>query len=114
MSVVLRYQSTPTHIPSVFNDKENRVYRTSDLVELHPTRKGFFKVIGRTDDQLMLSTGEKTNPGPMESVIRGHPDVKNAIYFGRGRFHNGVLIELNRAKRLESNADLSAARDLVW
>lgn len=62
----------------------------------------------------MLSTGEKTNPGPMESIIRGHPDVKNAIYFGRGRFHNGVLIELNQPHNISTNADLSDMRNRVW
>lgn len=62
----------------------------------------------------MLSTGEKTNPGPMESIIRGHPDIKNAIYFGRGRFHNGILIELNQTLSITNDADLSMIRNRVW
>lgn len=62
----------------------------------------------------MLSTGEKTNPGPMESIIRGHPAVKNAIYFGRGRFHNGVLIELGQPKKINTDAELSKMRNTVW
>jgi hypothetical protein len=60
------------------------------MVEMHPTRKGFFRIVGRCDDQIMLSTGEKTNPGPMELIIRSHPAIKNAIYFGRGRFNKCV------------------------
>ena len=34
-------------------------YSTSDLVEQHPTKPHLFRVFGRADDQLMLSTGEK-------------------------------------------------------
>ena len=40
-------------------------YATSDLLVPHPTKPGFWKVVGRTDDQIMHSTGEKTNPGPL-------------------------------------------------
>ncbi|RXW20332.1 hypothetical protein EST38_g5522 [Candolleomyces aberdarensis] len=45
------------------------------------------------DDQIMHSTGEKTNPGPIETIIRRHPKVNCAIVFGRGRFQAGVLVE---------------------
>lgn len=34
-------------------------YATSDLVTPHPTKKGLYKIVGRTDDQIMHSTGEK-------------------------------------------------------
>ena len=40
-------------------------YATSDLLEQHPTKPHLFRVFGRVDDQLMLSTGEKTNPAPL-------------------------------------------------
>lgn len=56
---------TDYYRPSVFTDAEQGIYATSDMIEFHPTRKGFFKVVGRVDDQIMLSTGEKTNPGPL-------------------------------------------------
>lgn len=32
---------------------------TNDIAEPHPTRKGFWKIVGRADDQIMHSTGEK-------------------------------------------------------
>lgn len=35
----------------------------------HPTRKGLWKVVGRVDDQIMHSTGEKTNPGPLGEYL---------------------------------------------
>ena len=34
-------------------------YATSDLVVPHPTKKGYYKIVGRSDDQIMHSTGEK-------------------------------------------------------
>jgi hypothetical protein len=37
-------------------------YKTSDLVMEHPVHPGYYRVIGRVDDQIVLSTGEKTNP----------------------------------------------------
>jgi hypothetical protein len=36
-------------------------YATSDLLIPHPTKEGYWKVFGRTDDQIMLSTGEKVS-----------------------------------------------------
>ena len=34
---------------------------TSDLMEEHPTKPGYWKIYGRSDDQIMHSTGEKVN-----------------------------------------------------
>ena len=31
----------------------------------HPVHKGLYKIYGRADEQIMLSTGEKTNPVPL-------------------------------------------------
>ena len=49
------------HIPCVSNFKVAGVdaYRTNDLLMPHPTLAGLWKIIGRADDQIMLSTGEK-------------------------------------------------------
>ena len=44
-------------------------YATSDLLVPHPTKSGLWKIYGRKDDQIMLSTGEKTNPGPLGKTI---------------------------------------------
>lgn len=53
--------------PNVFNFTFNGrpAYATSDLLQQHPTKPHLFRVFGRADDQLMLSTGEKTNPAPL-------------------------------------------------
>ncbi|KAK0216122.1 hypothetical protein IW262DRAFT_1449678 [Armillaria fumosa] len=82
-------------VPSVINTKINGVdaYATSDLLMLHPTKPGFWKIFGRTDDQIMHSTGEKTNPVPLESMLNQDPHVSAAVMFGRGQFQAGVLVE---------------------
>ena len=50
-------------MPSVFNHVYEGVqaYATSDLFEPHSTKSGYWKVYGRTDDQIMHSTGEKVS-----------------------------------------------------
>jgi hypothetical protein len=51
----------PTHCPRLFNTKWDGedAYATGDLLIPHPTKEGFWKVYGRVDDQIMLSSGEK-------------------------------------------------------
>ena len=47
--------------PNVLNTEigGRRGYATNDLLMEHPEDKGCMKVIGRKDDQIILSTGEK-------------------------------------------------------
>ena len=49
-----------------------RAYATGDLMEEHPQDPRLFKVYGRADDQIALSTGEK---------VRGLPPSHAAGYF---------------------------------
>jgi long-subunit acyl-CoA synthetase (AMP-forming) len=49
--------------------------------------------VGRKDDVIILSTGEKTVPGPMEDAISASRLVNAAVIFGRERSQVGVLIE---------------------
>lgn len=46
-------------------------YATGDLLQEHPLYKGLYKIYGRADEQIMLSTGEKTNPLPLGLVHFG-------------------------------------------
>ena len=34
-------------------------YSTSDIIAEHPTRKGWWKIVGRADDQIVFANGEK-------------------------------------------------------
>lgn len=57
-------QSCPTHHPSITRPlvgDEPTNWESRDIAEKHPTRPGVFRVLGRTDDQIVLSNAEKTN-----------------------------------------------------
>jgi hypothetical protein len=56
-------QQGPSYVPSVYNTKLNGVdgYATSDLFLPHPTKKGYWKIFGRADDQIMHNSGEKAS-----------------------------------------------------
>ncbi|EGG05935.1 uncharacterized protein MELLADRAFT_107156 [Melampsora larici-populina 98AG31] len=73
-----------------------QTYHTNDLLAKHPTLP-LYRVVGRLDDQIMLSNSEKTNPGPMEAIIAFNPAIKSALMFGRGKPQNGVIIEPEEA-----------------
>ncbi|KAI1789118.1 acetyl-CoA synthetase-like protein [Ganoderma leucocontextum] len=87
---------SPPELPlPVTNTKvgDQDAYATSDLAAPHPTQPGLWKIVGRADEQIILSNGEKTNPVPLEKIINEAPHVRCSVMFGRGRFQNGLLVE---------------------
>jgi hypothetical protein len=54
-------QSHKSHTPRIINTKVDGhdAYATCDLLVPHPTKPDLWKVYGRADDLIMLSTGEK-------------------------------------------------------
>ena len=70
-------------------------YTPGDLFLEDPPGSGYYIIQGRKDDLLVHTTGEKTNPLPMEQAIRLHPIVKQAVVVGHQRFCCAVLIQLN-------------------
>lgn len=53
----------------ILSNREDGAYCTKDLMQRHPTQKTWFKYIGRLDDTLTQTLGEKTNPVPIELAI---------------------------------------------
>lgn len=106
------------HHPIVFNTQIDGkdAYATSDLLLPHPTRPDLWKIYGRKDDQIMLSTGEKTNPGPLEGILTQDPHIQSTVMFGRGKFQNGVLIDPKPQFALDPNDEvkLEEFRNLIW
>ncbi|KAH9937867.1 acetyl-CoA synthetase-like protein [Epithele typhae] len=86
---------SPLWCPATLNTEVGgkRAFETGDLWQEHPTDPRYCRFYGRADDQIMLSTGEKTNPVPMESIIGQDPAVAAAVIFGRGQFQNGVIVQ---------------------
>ncbi|KAG8930870.1 hypothetical protein FRC02_003563 [Tulasnella sp. 418] len=107
-----------SHTPGVINTtyENGPAYTTNDLLVRHPTKPNLWRVYGRADDQIMLSTGEKTNPGPIESILGRDPHIQNALLFGRGRFQNGALIEPKKPFQFDpaDEEKLAAFRDAIW
>ena len=109
-------------------------YDTNDVLAPHPTKPGFYKVFGRADDQIMHSTGEKTNPGPLgasslwklssfikltgitEAILNQDPHVKCAVMFGRGKFNAGVIVEPKPEFAFDpiDKQRLSEFRNIIW
>ncbi|KAG6837399.1 putative NRPS-like protein biosynthetic cluster [Arthromyces matolae] len=111
----LVYRRWGPHFPAVTNTKilNADAYDTNDLLIRHPNNPELWKVYGRADDQIMHSTGEKTNPVPIESIINRHPSVASSLVFGRGRFQAGLLVQ--PIEGLGLNPDqLDSFRNLVW
>ncbi|GJJ05918.1 putative secondary metabolism biosyntheticenzyme [Clathrus columnatus] len=82
-------------------------FNTNDLVQRHPHNRTLYRIIGRADDQIMLCTGEKTNPGPLEDIIKRSPHIHDVIMFGRGRQSNGILVQPLCFEEAESLASSS-------
>ncbi|KAK0200585.1 NRPS-like enzyme [Desarmillaria ectypa] len=90
----LYVKDSPLHSPAVFDSEIDGVkaFDTKDLVQLHPSNQNLFKVYGRADEQIMHSTGEKTNPVPIEVGLVMDKRIAAAMMFGRSKFQPGVLI----------------------
>ncbi|KAL1743867.1 hypothetical protein HDZ31DRAFT_39949 [Schizophyllum fasciatum] len=104
------------HMPVVYNMAHRPGYATNDLFIPHPTKPHLCRVVGRRDDVIVHSTGEKTVPAPMEGVILTSPLVAAAVMFGRGRDEAGILIEPSPSQNIDvdDDAQIATFRNLVW
>lgn len=68
-------------------------FETSDLWVEHPTRKGLWKVVGRTDDYVYLSHGDGLYASTVEKELERHELVQAALVGGHGRLKPMLLIE---------------------
>ncbi|KAI0332192.1 acetyl-CoA synthetase-like protein [Cubamyces sp. BRFM 1775] len=91
-------------------------YATGDLVVPHDTIPGLWTIYGRTDEQIILSNGEKTNPLPLEKIVNRDPHVKSCIMFGSGKFQNGILVQPHEQYAIDPSniAQLEAFRNRIW
>ncbi|CAJ2505228.1 Uu.00g126220.m01.CDS01 [Anthostomella pinea] len=68
-----------------------------------------FKAIGRTDDLVVLATGEKVQPRILEAALEENPMVRSAVAFGNGQFELGVIVEPTT-----SPGDIGAFKESIW
>ncbi|KAL8717980.1 MAG: hypothetical protein Q9225_004839 [Loekoesia sp. 1 TL-2023] len=69
------------------------------------------RVMGRTDDLLVLATGEKIWPQAIESHLEALPIVKTAVVFGEQQDEIGVLVELQDHNDAPGD---QGSIDLLW
>lgn len=72
--------------------------------------------VSRADDVIVLSSGEKTVPSQMETVIGCCPYVNGAVMFGRERNQVGVLIEptVDHFIDVDNEEQVAQFRNRVW
>ncbi|KAI1820520.1 acetyl-CoA synthetase-like protein [Xylaria intraflava] len=92
---------------------EDTEYSTKDLFAPHPTEPGRWLCVGRADDVVVLSNGEKVQPVDIEACVASHPAVQSALVVGNRRFHPAVLLEL-RGQPPSSKPALDALLDKIY
>ncbi|KAJ7281917.1 L-aminoadipate-semialdehyde dehydrogenase [Mycena rebaudengoi] len=98
--------------PKIETNRPDGSYATKDLFLRHEKHDNWYKYIGRLDDTLVQTLGEKTNPVPIELAIRGNsPYVAEAIVFGAGRPQTGCLILPSELAKDLTHAQLM---DKIW
>jgi amino acid adenylation domain-containing protein len=68
-------------VPHPYGREGARLYRTGDLVRRRPG--GEVEFLGRTDAQVKIR-GVRIEPGEIESVLAGHPEVREAAVLAVG------------------------------
>ncbi|KAJ6480154.1 putative aminoadipate reductase [Mycena sanguinolenta] len=106
--------SSDRHTLSVENMKGARGYATSDLWINHPQKKHLWKMVGRIDDVIVHTSGEKTVPTPMEDIVLSSPNIAGAVMFGWERDQTGILIEPIPALQINNAVEIAELRNKVW
>ncbi|WWC93869.1 hypothetical protein V866_000705 [Kwoniella sp. B9012] len=75
--------------------KSNRAdgsYATGDLYQPHPSKKNVWKYVGRGDDVIVLSNGEKASPEIIESALRQSAHLSDVLVVGSDQSQLGILL----------------------
>ena len=97
----------------VVSNSENppNSFHSRDLFTPHPTIQHAWKYLGRLDDRVTLSNGEKVLPLPIEGRVRQDALVREAVVFGVGRSIPGLLVFRAEAAKNMSDTDYI---DAIW
>lgn len=87
-------------------------FRTGDLYSL--SAPGWWRYLGRADDIIVLSNGEKINPIPLENIIASHPKIRAALVVGEYRFSPSVLVEMEDSSIPTTPEEKREALNEIW
>ncbi|KAK7464743.1 hypothetical protein VKT23_005949 [Stygiomarasmius scandens] len=111
---ILQLENCDSHTLPVINVNEVQAFDTQDILEEHPTKSGLYRIVGRADDQIMMTNGEKTNPGPLELVIQSDSLINGVFMFGRSRTHVGIAVEPHKPIDVFDQSQITRFRDAIW
>ncbi|KAF7358663.1 Non-canonical non-ribosomal peptide synthetase FUB8 [Mycena sanguinolenta] len=108
--------ASETYAPAVENLPDVRGYATSDLCVNHPQKKHLWRIVGRVDDAIVHTSGEKTIPAPMEDIVLSSPFIAGAVMFGSERPQAGILIETIPSLQIDVNdlRQVAELRNKIW
>lgn len=91
-----------------------RFARVAPLPGLHVLTS--FNSVGRLDDVIVLSNGEKTVPPPMEDIVAASPYIQGCVMFGHQRTEVGILVEPTPSEQIDIDDDGQVAqfRNKIW
>ncbi|KXN81361.1 hypothetical protein AN958_04748 [Leucoagaricus sp. SymC.cos] len=115
---------TPSQALSCVNASIDGIpaYDTGDLLVPHPSRDGFWKVLGRASERIMLSTGEFVRVlQPSHSALAmltedqlgQDPRVSSVLLFGQARSRLGALVELKADFAFDPERDIDKLAEFM-
>ncbi|KAI1432912.1 hypothetical protein GGR50DRAFT_696631 [Xylaria sp. CBS 124048] len=96
-----------------FPDRQE--FDTKDLYKPHPTLPDHWIYVGRFDNIIVFSSGEKLNPVTIEDTVTHHPEINGVLVAGSGRFQPCLILEpvTQPANEEEANALIERVWPLV-
>ncbi|KAI8937883.1 hypothetical protein NX059_005570 [Plenodomus lindquistii] len=78
-------------------------YNFKDLYVRHPTKPNLWAFRGRSNDTVVLSSGEKISPLDTEASVTAHPAIEGCLMIGSGKLQPGLLIELKDPTKMNDD-----------
>ncbi|KAK0202205.1 hypothetical protein DFS33DRAFT_1444321, partial [Desarmillaria ectypa] len=88
-------------------------YVVQDHLVGNPVKENQYRILGRSDDLVVLANGEKVRPSGMEQALGECPGVRGVLVFGQGREGCGILVEVEGEPSAEFGAFLEKANELA-
>ncbi|KAK0457438.1 uncharacterized protein EV420DRAFT_1548198 [Desarmillaria tabescens] len=88
-------------------------YVVQDHLVGNPVKENQYRILGRSDDLVVLANGEKVRPSGMEQALGECPGVRGVLLFGQGREGCGILVEVEGELPADFGAFLDKANELA-